>query len=321
MLSQDGAATIRSIKQFVQRHGYSNVILLKLAYALAQFGSDAEVASYCNEELEKYGITRRYSIALAAVDMMDEVYPFITLRKNLLDYLDQRRTTISYNIVNSQFQPIRSQRDDVSAQLQSHGLFSVLDVMVFIFIHRYNVAVLDWLGVANIVDPHIDEHLYRQWIKLSTSCCPSSYVINSEDPEYDDKTFYRQSIAFIEYRSVSQFRNGIDPYFVDNKSKPIIRNVESSTFATKYFRRATSLSAITGEPRTFKLRLDEYDNNCAGSFLRTVAFIHLLRSGARSTEINAPQMLSLLNNTTKIAELAHIEELRNFFDYHKKTPS
>jgi len=81
MLSQDGTAAIDSIKRFIQRYGYSNVILLKLACALARFGTDADVASYCNEELEKYGTTRRYVIALAAVDMMDEVYPFITLRK------------------------------------------------------------------------------------------------------------------------------------------------------------------------------------------------------------------------------------------------
>jgi len=189
----------------------------------------------------------------------------------------------------------------------------VLDAMMFVFIHRYNVTVLEAAGVANIVDRYIDEYLSQRWMHFSTSCCPSTYLAGSDAPEFDDETFYRQSIAFIEYRTISQFRNGIDPYYVDNKSQPIIRNIESAAFATKYFRRATSLSAIAVEPRAYKTRLDEYDNTCAGPFLRTVAFIHLLRSGARSTEISAPQMLSLLNNTMRISELAHIEELRNFF--------
>src|ERR1700730_14338582 len=315
MLSRNGTATIQSIKRFIQRHGYSNVILLKLAYTLAQFGSDVDIASYCNEELEKYGTTRRYAIALGAVDMMDEVYPFITLRKNILDCLDPRQNSpISHDIVNSLFRPIRSQRRDLAAQMQSHGMFSVLDVTMFMFIHRYNVAIFEAVGVANIMDRYIDQHLYQRWIQLATSGCPSSYVVSSDDPEFDDETFYRRSIAFIEYSSVSQFRNGIDPYYIDNKSQPIIRSIESLTFATAYFRRATSLSAISAEPRAFKMRLDKYENASAGAFIRTIAFIHLLRSGARSTEISAPQMLSLLNNTTRIAELAHIEELRSFFD-------
>ena len=128
----------------------------------------------------------------------------------------------------------------------------------------------------------------------------------------------RRSLAFVEYKSVSRFRNGIDPYYIDNKTPPLVRNVQSVEFSQSYFKQAKTLSSIAQEPTEIKLKLDEYDNANAGSFLRTIAFIHLLRSGARGSEISSQQMLTLMNNTTKIAELAHLGELRDFFDTPNK---
>jgi hypothetical protein len=165
LFSDDATKAFEEIRHFVEKFGYSNVVMHKLAYLLAAFGDDTAIGNQCRTELEKYGLKRRASIVLAAVDMMGDIYPFLPLRRNLLEYVENnRKTPTSRDIVSYQFRPIRFQRDDLASQLQSHGLFSVLDAMHFVFIHRFNVNVFEVLEVESRIDKYLDTPLVETWI-------------------------------------------------------------------------------------------------------------------------------------------------------------
>jgi hypothetical protein len=155
--------TIDAFKDFIRKYGYSLLLLTKLAYARAIFDGQEAVLSYCSSELDKFGAKRRNAIALGAIDMMGELYDFIPLRRNLLDFANSKNTTrYTRDILNWQFRPIRFLRNDLASQLQSHGFASALDALAFILIHRHSVDVLPGLGLAALVDKYVPSRVREE---------------------------------------------------------------------------------------------------------------------------------------------------------------
>ena len=291
------------------------LILSKLAYARAKFSDRGDVVSFCDRELDKYGARRRSAITLAAIDMMRDSYEFIPLRRNLLEFANSKGVkTFTRDIVSWQFRPIRFIRDDLSSQLQSHGLLSAVDALVFLFVHRYNIDIFGRLGLGDLVDKYIPAPLRDEWIKLADATCPTKDMkFDSDEPEFNDFVFYRRSIAWIEYKSVSKFRNGIDPLYLENTTKDRLTNGPAREFLASYFKDNRSLKSIVNAPTNFSISLDRYNNDQAGVLFRTLAFMNLLRSGARSSEVTSAELLSLFNWTRDVSLIATADEIRNFF--------
>jgi hypothetical protein len=227
LLADNFAESIEAIKHFVKSFGYSLLVLNKLSYLLATYGHQAEVKSYCTEELAKYGAGRRNAAALASMDMMGTTYPYLPLRRNLLEFVAGPRVTTRFkDIISWQFRPIRFGKNDIASQLQSHGLVSLIDALHFICVHRFNVEIFRTFGLNATVDELLGPILSAKWQNLSEAECPSTRIrfTPSDEPELNDFLFYRRSLAWLEYKKISLFRNGIDHYFIDNRSKPLIRN-------------------------------------------------------------------------------------------------
>jgi hypothetical protein len=314
LLHNDGVGALSHIQTFIADFGYSTTILNKIAYMAATFAETAGVQEFCALEFEKYGARRRDAIALSASDLMNETYPFMPLRRNLLDFLETKKARqLTRDIVSWQFRPIRIEKEDLASQLLSHGLISLVDVIIFIFVHRYNVNIFESHDLAGVIDAAISPQLQSRWNALSAGCPSKYFTLDKEEPELSEFIFYRRSIAWIEFPTVSQSRNGVDHYFLDNKSRPLFRNRYAADFVTTYFEDVTNLTSITAPPSECRLSLDKYRQSCAGNFVRTLAFMHLLRTGARASELTADQLLGLMNRTMHIASVARVGELRDFF--------
>jgi hypothetical protein len=314
LLGGSSVQAVEAIEKFIEDYGYSLLILSKLAYVNAQFRNDERISKTCAEHLELYGVGRRNAIALSAIDMMGTSYEFVTLRRNLLDFANSKiATEFTRDIVNWQFRPIRFAGEDLASQLQSHGLSSILDALVFIFIHRHNVGIFDDLRLSHLVDRHIPAKLRKKWLQVSEGKGPAeSILFDADEPEFADYSFYRRSLAWIEHKSVSIFRNGIDPLYVENTSTRISHHA-GTKFVKRYFGATKRLVDIAAAPENISININHYRNKEAGVFSRTVAFVHLLRHGAKSNEITADQLLTLLNWTRDVSLIATIDELREFF--------
>ena len=188
-----------------------------------------------------------------------------------------------------------------------------MDALAFLCIHRFNVDVLSPIGLGHVVDQFITAPLRSAWQELSADMCPSERMtFNSDEPEFNDFTFYRWSLAWVEYKTISRFRNAIDPLYFDSTAKDHITNARGIEFSKVYFASVKTLEFIVTPPTSLQINLQAYDNNSAGAFLRTLAFVHLLRSQIRCS-ITADQLLSLLNWTRDIARVATVEDLKDFF--------
>ena len=315
LLEERGEAAVNALTDFVERYGYSLLVLSKLAYARAIFHDQKTVVTYCDAELHKYDVHRRNAIALAAVDMMGDLYEFLPLRKNLLDFATSKAIRAhTRDILHWQFRPIRFLRNDLASQLQSQGLTSLIDVFLFLAIHRYSVNVFSQLGVDILVDKYIPQSLRDAWNKLSAGECPSKRMkFKSSQPEFNDYTFYRRSLAWIEYKNIAVFRNGVDPLYVENTAKDHITNDPAIDYLENYFEGVRSLESLAGRANDYRLSLEKYDNEHAGVFLRTIAFSYFLRSGSKGADISPHQLLCLLNQTRDIPRIATVDELRTFF--------
>lgn len=315
ILSDDGPKCVEALKAYISKFGYSLLILSKLAYARDRFEEDGLTQSFLAGELDKYGAQAGNAITLSAMDMMGDSYDFIPLRRNLLEFANSKiAKPITRDIVNWQFRPIRFIQADLASQLQSHGRLSVLDVFVFVCLHRFNVDIFNRLRLNGLVDKFISPALRKEWLKLSESTCPSGRIaFKSEEKEFHDFNFYRRSLAWIEYKTVSLFRNGVDPLYLENTSPNNITNEPAVEFLEKYFRKASRLELIVDPPSELSLSLTRYSNAHAGTFLRTLAFIYLMRKGAKSIEVSSFKLLSLFNWTRDIPYVARATELRDFF--------
>ena len=194
------------------------------------------------------------------------------------------------------------------------GSYLRLTLWSFFFVHRYNIDIFGRLGLGDLVDKYIPAPLRDEWIKLADATCPTKDMkFDSDEPEFNDFVFYRRSIAWIEYKSVSKFRNGIDPLYLENTTKDRLTNGPAREFLASYFKDNRSLKSIVNAPTNFSISLDRYNNDQAGVLFRTLAFMNLLRSGARSSEVTSAERLSLFNWTRDVSLIATADEIRNFF--------
>jgi hypothetical protein len=316
LMADEVDRALDSINRFITKFGYSLLMLSKLAYVRATYSDRDTVTAFCSSELDKYGARRRNVIALGLMDMMGETYTYLRLRKNILEFANSKNTTeFARDIVNWQFRPIRLLREDMASQLQSHGLASVLDALVFLCIHQFNVEIFAQMRLDALIDQYIGPPLKDAWLKLSAEKCPSQLIkIDSEEPEFTDLTFYRRSLAWIEYKSISAFRNAADQLYSDNYVSGSVTNEPARRFLNVYFSDISTLNALARAPSAISVNVERYDNDQAGLFLRTLAFIYVLRSGvSRAADISSDQLLCLMNWTANVPSIATASELKTFF--------
>lgn len=313
ILDDDSDRSTNLIRNFIERRGYSLVVLGKLAYLKARFGSDPNIVSFVDAELNKFGLANRGVVSIGAIDMMENAYPFIALRKNILDFSRTKRfSDLTNDIVNWQFQPIKHTRTELSSALLSLGLSSVLDASVFILVHHRNLGLFAKHDLENYLNDVLPREVVQAWDAISSDPCPSARMTFEEsDPGFDDFKFYRRSIAWIEYQSVSKFRMAADPFYIE---RPIDVVAPAAVEAAReLFANVEAFSNLSEPVNYGPVEISRFDVARSGTFFRTLAFVYLLRSGTRASNLSSTQLLSLLNTTTDISRLVHIGEVRDFF--------
>ena len=294
-------------------HGYSLVYLRKIAFLNAHYPSHEEIQTLSREVFLEYGFERRNIVALAVVDPMDSSYMYVQLRRSMLDYVaNPRINQTARDIVDWVFRPIKSRPAELTSQLQSHGLNSALDALLFILCHRQSNRPFAAQPFSDAIDG-LDPRLHAEWSKLANSKLPMDAWYAPDDPQFGDVQFYRQSAAWIENEGVAQFRELMDPLYLDNKTvdRQITPNAER--LADAYFSELPPLPSLAVHPDRFELHLDRYNNETAGMLARTAAIVRLVRSGAKSVTLTSDELVTLMDNAADLSTLLTLGELRDFF--------
>ena len=310
----DAVSILTRLRSFRECYGYSLIYLRKLAFAYTLYEQDDDLREYCAQQLESLGLKRGNIIAISSLDLMGQSQDYLTLQRTLMDPSNERKIRKTpRSLIETQFNPITRDRDVFASRLLAHGFVSVIDAAVFICTHRYNS---DTLADCDLEINGISflGGLAEKWQALSADPSPALIDKLSAVKRFSDLTFFRRSIAFIELACLARYRLGLDWLFNDKKASILPRSDNHSDFAASYFEDVTVLADLATAPVGFSIQLTRFFPEEAGTFTRTLAFMYLLYKDNLPQTITEQQLLMILDNTTSIAQLVHVERLKSFFD-------
>lgn len=297
-------------------YGYSLFLLSKAAYIYSNKSLSDDVLKPVKGLLDRYGLSGRNVISLGLVDMMDNSYELLPLRRNLLEFAASRKTDeITREIVRWQVAPVSTSSAEISARLNALGSYSLFDAFVFIGVHHFNLDIFSDLPSIPNLSGLFPDRLRTVWDALSGAQVPlATEGYKGPDPEFDDQDIYRRSIAWIENKDVSRFRAVADHLYTNATSRPIKSAVVEDLCRT-YFSTLKSIDELAADRQEFAVDLTRYNNEGAGVFVRTLALIHLVTSSSYSSHaISTDVLMRIMDRTRDVAGLLNASEIQEQFD-------
>lgn len=303
--------SVDKIRLHINNFGYSLHILRKISVIFQNSDKLTEDNSkFILNELDNYGLSKNNLVTLSIVDSMESQYDYFQLRHNIIDACSNNNLTrFSTTLSSWVFRPILSSNNDIRNFLHEHGNYSLLDAYIFLMIHSQNSQSLQLHGLDKVISRHIKGRLFDLW-EILCDILPESILADTEDSKFSDLVFYRNCIAWIENKKISNLRNTLDPLIEDPTQQTPATSSESQRLAKKYFNEVKSIDDICVSPTTYKICLESFATEHAGTITRTAALMHILRSTGSSIHTSHKNLLILLNNTAAVARISSIYELR-----------
>ncbi|MBD9638458.1 hypothetical protein IB277_19325 [Ensifer sp. ENS07] len=306
----DAVSTLLSIEK---NFGYSLFLLSKAAFIYSNKAIGPDLRKVVKSLLDRYGFSGRNVLSLGLVDMMDDSYELLSLRRNLLEFATSKKTDeITREIVCWQVGPISTTSSELSARLNALGSYSLFDAFAFIAIHHLNLDVLATLPLLPTTNGLIPDCLEKAWYALSESPVPDTGGYSDEDPEFEDLVFYRRSIAWLENRAVTRFRAIADHLYTNVTARPL-KPPLIEQLSQEYFAAIEKVEDLASERDGFALDLSKYNNSSAGGFTRTLALAHLVTSASKTNPISTPTLLKVMDRTRDVAILLTPAEIKEQF--------
>lgn len=305
---------ISSLLEAEHTFGYSLFMLSKAAYIYSNKAIDEDLLKHVKGLLDRYGFSARNVLSLGLVDMMDNSYELLPLRRNLLDFAASRKTdNITREVVRWQVSPISTSSAELSARLNALASYSLFDAFVFLGVHHVNLDIISRLPNFPTTTGLFPENLMGAWEVLSASRIPDiADGYKGLDPEFEDLDFYRRSIAWIENREVARFRAVADHLYTNASARPI-KSPLIEELSSEYFSTVGSIENLAIERQEFSLDLGKYHNAGAGVLMRTLALVHFVTSSAQSNSIPTHILMKVMDRTRDVAVLLTPSEIREQF--------
>ena len=123
-----------------------------------------------------------------------------------------------------------------------------------------------------------------------------------------DVSAYRLTSVLYPCDGVRKWKTAIDKQIIF-RCQGVSSRIKAADCSDIYPERL-KLSHLSKPPKTEKIRLRAFDNACAGVFSRTFAALELIDRGQALTDMKPTELRLLLNQTTSLAELLSVQELR-----------
>ncbi|MBU1334416.1 MAG: hypothetical protein KJ944_21355 [Alphaproteobacteria bacterium] len=300
--------------RFKAEGGYSLAYLRKIAFIHYATEEKSGLWQRSLEELRLYGLQKRQILPLAITDLMEPDYDYFLTRSSILEFADKEghKFRTAADALRYLFRPVRLSSTDIASQLHTHGLFSLLDAVLFAVGHHLLPEANEALRVhlPLLVSPEVigavralDRGAERLHRALPTVAPGLSL----------DRTFYRSSIAFAEVPRLASYRDALDSYYGDPLDGFGV--LPSSKAADAYFGQPTAIIELVGQSNSVVVNIDRFIAASAGPLVRTIAVIRSIRAGASAADLTEDELIALMANTSELSRLLAEDEIRSFFRY------
>lgn len=307
IIDRDFVAAMDLIEEAAIDYGYSIRLLLKVSYIYTRADKNAPLQIRSKKFLDYCGLSSRNFVARGAVDILSANYSFLFIRRNITQRENiRRKSNFRNNIGEWLFFPIQRTKMDLSKQLQSQRLSSLIDATFTLFEntlnidygHRFDLKYSDFIP---------SYELECAWNKLSNTSIPTNS--NVWDPGEDGAfQFYRESISWLEVAKITKFRTRVDALYRDPESRKRFSDHFSQEQNRNFYLGLNSLSQLSAQTDRTAILEEHFSVNKEGTFGRTLAFLHLISSPLSSKKLNTSQLLSIMNSTRDIELLLDSSE-------------
>ncbi|WAX94914.1 hypothetical protein N7E70_025215 [Aminobacter sp. NyZ550] len=302
----EASDALGALYAFAQRWGASNFLAKKIAYVVAT--SETDVATDATfERIAEYLEQNSYSAPyFSAIECVDSNFPYFSGMKGRIQLYrkyvsdDFRQLTPLHNILAS---PVSA--GDVAAFLRKSHSMSLIDQVASILQVLHLRAY--WPSLATLVFSSATPEIASALKKACSFSFNACSLYRDTPPAEADLAFYRRSMAFVEFREPAIYRASVDrivgrrllPEWVDDSGP--------------YFDLPTpTIQDLTKALHGFRNPTDYRSFQKAGTFLRTVHFLHLIEISPFS-RFNYQQIRYIFENTAALDSLMTEQELERLY--------
>ncbi|RVD17816.1 MAG: hypothetical protein EOS73_09685 [Mesorhizobium sp.] len=307
LASADPVDALGAIRIFAERWGASNYLAKKVAFVMAT-SNDRDLSQSLGEIadiVEQEKAPNPYFSALESIDSSFSYFGGISTRvqvygKYVTD--DFRQFLALHNIVGS---PVS--HDDIGPFIRKSHSMSLVDEVVAILQLLHTGERWPW--IRDTINRHLDPDLKKCFIDFCDIPFHAEALFAGSSPLDADLTYYRRSLAFLEFRAPALYRGYVDQVVGHRLLGKLLRVDTSFKSRVKSPSRRELTKALHG----FHLADDYKKVQKAGRFLRTISFLVYLENLDGPLRLNHHDIRFILDNTTALDTLMSEIEMERLY--------
>ncbi|WEK51825.1 MAG: hypothetical protein P0Y66_07570 [Candidatus Kaistia colombiensis] len=289
------------------RWGASNYLAKKIAYIVAREGNNIDLSeplSRLADKLDQRSYSTPFFTSMEDMDPEFEYFRSISNRIRVLSkyVTDDFRQYLPLNNV----APVPVSLSDVGAFLRKAHSMSLVDEVVALV---QLIALSDeWPGLMQIIENVASPHILNSVKDFLQVDFEAKLLYSDAEPNGADMTFYRRSIAFIEFPEPLRYRLFIDKIVA---KRLLTRHLPNDINIGNYPR--PTVRDLTRHPIGFRDPADYLKPQHAGILLRTVWFLIYIEQNRSAHALDHTSIRQIFNNTTALDLLLSEQEIENIY--------
>jgi hypothetical protein len=272
--TSDPHDAMSALAAFSERYGASSFLVRKVAYLMTRYGESTSLEEPLQKIAEKVGQAKHPAPYFMAMELLDAGFPYFSAASMRIQILskyikdDYRQILTLHDLV-----PVPLSHSDAAAHLRKAHSTSLVDEIVSI------ICILTmrerWPTLAAALIKHLHSSVAAAIETFLEVEFDPSVLYSDSELDWADLTYYRRSLAFVEFKQCALYRA-----YVDSVVAPrLIPGLELTSAALKHWS-IPSPRDLTKRLQGFRRPLDYLSAQACGRFLRTIQFLIYL-TGAR----------------------------------------
>ncbi|WP_415752033.1 hypothetical protein [Mesorhizobium sp. B2-1-8] len=307
----DYVDALSALSYFAVEWGASNYLAKKTAYIMAR-GSENRTDeltaqfSHLSEIVDQRKHPGPYFTALESIDIEFPYFPAMSTRvQGYQKYAkgDFRQLLHLNNIIPS---PVCM--SDVGPFLRKSHAMSLVDEVVGI-LQLMHIGEA-WPGISSTIKLTMDPELFVAFCDFQKSAFDPLALYNDVGPEDADFTYYRRSIAFLEFSKPARYRHFVDRVLA-SRLLPGFFDSEDSLLG---YPQPTSKDLNKGLVG-FRSPMDYENFQNSGIFMRTIFFLIYMKTSSQAHNLNSHELRFILEHTQSLDVLLAEQEIERLYAF------
>lgn len=296
-----GALTV-----FAERWGASNFLAKKIGYVVAN--STENVSSILDHlflVIGQYSHPQPHFTAIESIDIGFQYFYSMSTRiqaYSRFDRRDYRQNLSLHNIIAS---PISD--TDMGPFLRKSHSMSLIDEIVALVQLIHTSSAGSW--IAPQIERLLDPSIYRAIISLADKAFDASQLFSSDEPENADEVYFRNSLAFLEFREPCVYRHSVDQII----GPRLLARVTSFSDRTESSISPPTRTDLSKALYGFRKPRDYHITQSCGRFLRTVQFLRYLDHKPVLSDLTHYDIRYIFEHTTSLDTLISPDEIERLY--------